>query len=270
MHRLVPEEIGDDRAFLYATGITYDAAEDRWTIRIDPESHLAGPEGDVDIETLRNATLQREQSGTKTRYIGKILFSAGVALRLDGNGVLLRRGENAETDPGKWTSPAGRCDHPPLETALKEFYEELVVLDGKTRQPVFITVDGPSGEFESVYRSSLSAAGIETDPEEWVRFEGVTPEGIREEYATVVTEYGDERFESDMLAYFNEAANTLELRLAVSVETPPETDASTLHFEDVEFDRDIARFSREELETLRAAGELVATDSYLVSNDLFP
>jgi len=266
MRRLIPDEIPDDRAFLYATELTHDRTRDRWTLRIDPDSCFAGPAGEMEIEAIRTASLDRTESADTIQYTGRILFSAGVVLVFDGKLVLLRRGDRAPVDPGKWTSPAGRCEEPPLDTALKEFYEELVIRYGTDGRPVFVTAGDASARFTDVYASSLATTDGSETKDDWLTLPGITLETVRDHYTTIRTEYGDETFSSEMLAYFNEASNTFELRLAIAVETPPELETTAFTFYDAEFDRQIDRFGPEELEAKRNAGELVPTDEYLVAN----
>lgn len=266
MRRLVPDSIPDDRAFLYATELTHDRARNEWTLRIDPDACLAGPAGETAVETIRNAPLERteDETGETVRYTGRILFSAGVVLVLDGKQVLLRRGDHAPTAPGKWTSPAGRCDGPPWDTALKEFYEELVILIGDDR-PLFVTVGDASEHFRDVYASSLAATGWAGPPADWRSLPATTIAAAGDHYETIRTEYGVETFESEMLAYFDDASNTLELRLALAVEMPPDLPLETFTFRDPEFGREIRRFGPAALEAKRAAGALVPTDAYLVA-----
>jgi hypothetical protein len=60
---------------------------------------------------------------------GPVLVSSGSFLFINGKLAITRRSTDAKVDPNLWTTPAGRCDRTPLETALKETVEEIKIYD---------------------------------------------------------------------------------------------------------------------------------------------
>ena len=233
-----PETGGNDEVFLFATEISHDTATDTWRLEVDPDSSLVGPATDRDVAALRTADCERVATDSGYAYRGRLLFSAGVVVLLNGQLVLLQRDAGAPYDPGRWQSPAGRCDGPPGETALRELYEELLVFEGDT--PVFIEYGDRSADFEKIYQSRLASVGGPTNSEAWARYRGTVPAHIDDAFATVELVYGDTTYTGEMLAVFDEANSTLELRylLASSVADP-----DSLRFLDPEYDRRIDRFT---------------------------
>jgi len=60
---------------------------------------------------------------------GPVLVSSGSFLFINNKLAVTRRDAKAKFDPNLWTTPAGRCDRTPLETALKETIEEIRIYD---------------------------------------------------------------------------------------------------------------------------------------------
>lgn len=261
MPKLVPDEYEADTVFATARRVVYDRIEDRWTLQVNPKSGLVGKPVGTPIEECRENRPSRTVKGSATIFEGPMLFSAGVITLVGGQYVLLYRGSDAPTAPEKWTSPAGRGDHDPGMTALKEFYEELLVLENGN--PVFIHFDDRSPDFESIYMSALRGAGVTTQPSECHRIDGATPERYRPYLSTVVTEVGDERYTEEMLVYHDESANTLELRFVIEADISTERVAQ-LTFHDGELNREVRRFSPREFMNL-GPEELVSTDAYFAS-----
>jgi 8-oxo-dGTP pyrophosphatase MutT (NUDIX family) len=228
---------GDDRAFLCASRIAYDAPEDEWRIEVDPESPLVGPAADVDASALRESEVDRVGTERGYEYRGRLLFSAGVVVLVNGRVVLVRRDPDAPSDPGRWQSPAGRCEEPPGDTALRELYEELVVLEGD--RPAFVVYDERSREFEGTYRSTLRRIDRPEPPSEWNRYRGSVPEAAAELSSTVAMEYGERTHTAEMVPFFDERNATLELRYVLAIEVP---EPETLRFLDPEFGRTVRRF----------------------------
>lgn len=253
---MIPDGYGNDEAFLFATEIGHDPTADVWRIVVDPDESLVGPATDREVSALRAADCERVTTETGYAYRGQLLLSAGVVTLLNGQLVLLQRDADAPSDPGRWQSPAGRCDGPPGETALREFYEELLVFEGDT--PVFIEYGGRSTDYEAVYQSRLESVAGPTDPDAWARYRGTVPEAVADEFATVELVYGDDTYTDEMLAVFDEASSTLELRylVAAGVSAP-----ERLRFVDPEYGRRVERF-----EPAAVAGmtdELVPADAAL-------
>jgi 8-oxo-dGTP pyrophosphatase MutT (NUDIX family) len=260
---MISDTYDDDEAFLFATRIEHTADEGRWTIYVDPDEHLVGPATDLSVDTLRESGHDCVKTDGQRSYRGRLLFSAGVVLLVNGQPVLLQRGPGAPSDPGKWQSPAGRCEHPPGETALKEFYEELVVLEDD--RPVFVTYDGQSGEFKSTYELTLQHIGRHTSPEKWSRYRGTIPDVAVDQVSTVELTFGEQLYTDEMVAFFDENNSTLELRYVIEIETPtPER----MEFLDGEFDRTVRRFDPAKVCEMDP-DDLVPTDAYL-ADKLYP
>lgn len=253
---MIPDRFGNDEAFLFATEIEHDKSRNVWTIRVDPDCCLVGPAVDRDIKTLRTSHHDLTETSTGEQYSGRLLFSAGVVLLLNGKLVLLRRGPNAPSDPEKWQSPAGRCDGLPSETALSELYEELVVFEND--HPVFVTYGERSNSLEPSYESALQRVDYYVEPDEWNRYSGTVPAPAKELLATIELEYGTEVYTDEMVAFFDQDASTLELRyvLKTEVATP-----STIKCLDSEFGRTVELFEPETV--IIMDDKLVSTQAYL-------
>lgn len=259
MRKLVDDCHEDDAVFAVAERVVYDAEANRWMLRIDPEEGLVGEPVGTPVADVQADPPDRTVSGDRTVLEGPVLFSAGVVTLIDGGFVLLYRDTGAPTAPERWTSPAGRGDHDPGTTALKEFYEELLILDEGT--PVFVIVDDRSAALEDTYAAALDGVGITEPPSEWRRVAGATPERYRPHLSTVVTEVDDERYVDEMFAYYDEDVNTLEFRFVVEIEGLTDR-PDALSFRDGEFGRTVRQFSPEEYCALDRE-ELVPTDAYL-------
>lgn len=259
MTRLIPEQYEDDEVFAFASEVVHDRNIDSWTIRIDPDEYLVGDTTGPTVDELRTERPSQTESGDRTVYRGRILVSAGVVTVVDTEYVLCRRSAEAPTDPGLWTSPAGRLDHDPASTARKEFYEELVLCVSET--PVFVDLPGSEGVFEATYETTLRRVDASHSPETWYRFDAKTPERWRPHLSTVVTEFGSERWRDELFAFYDESANTLELRMVVSVDLRASL-ADDVWFRDGEYDRPVRRFSRDALVGM-PDDDLVPTDAYI-------
>lgn len=257
---MIPDRYGDDQVFLFATEVEHDTAAEEWYIRVDPEDRLVGPAVDRDVATLRASDTRRVDTDTGYAYRGGILFSAGAVLVVNGQLVLLERDNAAPSDPGLWQSPAGRCEEQPGVTGYRELYEEVAIVEGD--RPVFIepTSDDWSAPFEGTYAETLRRCGFEAPPDEWVHYRGTVPAAARSQTATVITEYGSQRYTCEMIAFFDEESSTLELRHPVAIEVD---DPAALEFADGEFDRTVRRFPPEEVVSMADDGDLVPTDTYL-------
>lgn len=235
-----------DKRFFYASEIRHDAQNGEWHIRIDPEDCLTGYSDVVDedpqLGEISDRSLTVREMVDATVYEGPILLSAGVVLCVGDRFVLFERDADAPVAPLTWTSPAGRCDTTPIRTALGELYEELLIsADGRPA-----VVAPPDHEpVTDVYDRTLRWNGIDTDPDDWVRVDAVTPDQFADLQATVITEYGDERHKTMFWPYLDETNSTLELRKIYRIETPE--DVNSLRFEDAEFDRRTGVLTKSEL-----------------------
>lgn len=259
MRKLVPDRYEDDTVFAAAERVVHDHEANRWTLRVDPGEGLVGDPVGTSVRDVQAERPERTTDGDVTVLEGPVLFSAGVVTLVDDRFALLYRDADAPTAPERWTSPAGRGDYDPGTTALKEFYEELLIVEDGT--PVFVTFDERSSELEDAYAAALRGIGITTPPSEWHRVTGTTPERYRPHLSTVVTEIDSERYTDEMLVYYDEDANTLECRFVIAVDLPIDRGAA-LSFHDGEFDRTVRRFTRSEYCNLDRT-DLVPTDAYL-------
>jgi 8-oxo-dGTP pyrophosphatase MutT (NUDIX family) len=245
----IPEDRRDE-VFFYAREIHHDERTDEWTVQLDSENCLTGYSDDVDfspsVDEISGRSLASHEEGETTVYEGPVLLSAGVVLCVNDRFVLFERDADAPVDPLRWTSPAGRCDTTPRRTALKELYEELLVIaDGR---PALIVP--PEGDaHEDVYDETLRRNGIHSPPEDWVRLRADVPEQFRHLYARVTTAYGEDRYVDEFWPFLDEASSTLELRKVYRIE--PGEEVGSLQFEDGEYGR------KTEVVT---EGELVAMD----------
>lgn len=264
MTRIVPEGYDDDTVFCFASRVVYHRDADRWDIQVDPEHCLAGAVGPAvsEIQAETPSIAEREDCVV---YDGRILFSAGVVFVVNDMHVLLERGPNAPTAPGKWTSPAGRCEHDPGTTALKEFYEELALT--VRDRPAFVRWGDRSATHVDTYRETLQRVGYDTPRAEWHDLDATVSDSLAASLSDVTTTYRDHQSRDEMLAYYDSATNTLELRFVLRVALPAET-VESLSLHDGEFDRRVALFDRQTLQQLPPS-TLVATDRYLVT-ELLP
>lgn len=263
MTRLVPDAYEDDTVFLYASEVVHREDADTWVLRLDPENCLAGAVG-PSISTLRDATPTEKPVDGARLFDGPVLFSAGVLLLVNDRHLLLQRGDDAPTDPGLWTSPAGRCEHDPGTTALKEFYEELAIAVDDT--PALVTWGDRTRDHTATYRRTLERVGWDAPEASWRELDAEVPPAFEDQLSTVVTEYGDRTFRDRMLVYFDADANTLELRFVLRI-TPSSAVREALSFRDGEFDRTVRLFDREQLRRVPRSA-LVATDAFVVDEIL--
>ncbi len=75
----------------------------------------------------------KKLSNSKTNKEKGVLVSSGSFLFVNNMLALTQRTKDTLYDPGKWTSPAGRCDLSPLNTAYAETVEEIAICDEKNR-----------------------------------------------------------------------------------------------------------------------------------------
>ena len=123
-----------DTIFFIADSIEQNTEGD-WTIQINTSSLGGGfvrlnkniPAEIPTIPALRN----KETSGILFSWVGMLSILTKSWERVY---PLIHRDENAPSDPGKFTLPAGRCDKTPWATVYEEIIEELVLFwkkDGK-------------------------------------------------------------------------------------------------------------------------------------------
>lgn len=248
MNDRIPER-REDELFFYANRLVYDGETDRWEIHVDPDDCLTGYADAVDVShpiaAIEDSEPTVRNEGSRVVYEGRLLFSAGVILLIDGHVVLLYRDAEAPVDPCKWTSPAGRCDNTPGRTALQELYEELLVVsDGR---PVHIAV--PDREtLTGPYQRTLRNNGIYASTTDWETVTAGCPPDYEPVVSTVETHYGDETAVDEFWAYFNTDSSVLELRYIIEISTPDSI--PMIRFEDGEYDRQTALFTHDELQAI--------------------
>ena len=260
----------DDTIFFYATKLEkyHDLT---WSIDVDPASCLvsmaANTEGLPTVNNLRKGSLQKTVEDDRIIYQGKILLSSGIMLTVNDKILMLFRDEDAPVEPLKWTSPAGRCDREPFLTALKEFYEEVILFDRISGKPVFVAF--PKHEYfeqvKQIFRLTLARKGFIQPVEEWIfinadfeRNNSTLLQSVRTCFESCETTDDDDRetYTGMFFPFMDEENNTLELRLLASVSMPNKTEVQ-LAFCDGEYERTVKLFTKEDF--------LRIEDTYLVS-----
>lgn len=251
-----------DAVFLKGRTAVHDRTRNRWLVAVDPLDPVVAFRDVPGAYTTVREVAAREPTvtadGATVRVEGPFLIGAGVALLAGDDLVCLRRSERASFDPGAWTTPAGRLDHAPVETAYRELYEELLVtVDG---DPAFVAPDpdaGAEAALREVYAETVANAGLDSDPSAWTRLPTTVPDAYEPQLAAVETVAGDHVERASLLATFVEAANTLELRSVARVPDRP-----GLAFADGEGDRPVRRMSPADLRAADA-DDLVPFLQYL-------
>lgn len=259
---MIPDEYADDEAFVLASEIRY-REDDGWTVRVEPDGAVAGPETDRSVTAVQSASLERTETESGVRWTGDILVSSGVIALLNGELAMLWRDDDAPSDAECWQSPAGRCEGPPGETALREFYEELVVIeDGR---PAFVQVDERSAAYEEEYEAALRRVDRHAPPADWRRYDAEVPPAAEPFLETVEVTFGTQQWTETMLCFFDEEASTLELRFVVATDVE---DPEALELLDGEFDRHVERFDPATAAAMDR-DDLVPTDAHLAET-LYP
>ncbi len=108
-----------------------------WRVKIESETPAVALNQKIkDKFNLKDLPIIQDIRKRKQKFKDYSLISGGsfVWLSKGGNSklVLLRRDEQAPTDPGCLTGPAGRCGEPPSSTTVNETNEELIIIKSKT------------------------------------------------------------------------------------------------------------------------------------------
>ncbi len=132
-----------------------------------------------------------------------VLISSGSFLFINNNLVLTKRTTSARVDPGKWTSPAGRCDRTPLKTALKETVEEIEIIVCCKNIETFIYPEGSENFVENRENSAF------------VPYE--SSNGLFDIKLNKIEFYldGELKEKSELWFYYDVKTNTLEFRLPI-------------------------------------------------------
>jgi hypothetical protein len=273
MNQFIPSQL-DDKVFFYSRKLVND--NDIWHIHVDPASCLVSMGNSEDglptVADLRQGVLQKKSERDSVVYEGRILLSSGVILTINNKILMLMRDDEAPVDPLKWTSPAGRCDREPVLTALKEYYEEVILFDHVSGEPVFVTF--PDNDYaeavKEIYRTTLIRKGFKHPTTEWISFTADFGSRNRLHLQTVRTCFGSDEMTDDddrrevfidnYFPFFDEENNTLELRLLASLSIPDETEAR-LAYCDGEYERPVKLFSEKEFMQMTHLS-MVSTMSY--------
>jgi hypothetical protein len=257
MNRFIPHCL-NDTVFFYATKL--EKCHDlTWSVDVDPAACLvsmaANTEGLSTVNELREGSLLKTVEDDRIIYQGKILLSSGIILAVNDKILMLLRDDEAPVDPLKWTSAAGRCDREPFLTALKEFYEEIILFDSVSGQPVFVIF--PENDYlkeaKEIYRATLARKGFKHPVAEWVfinadfdRHNSSLLQQVRTRFASgeITGDGAPEVFTDMFFPFMDEENNTLELRLLASVSIPDKTE-SQLAFCDGEYKRTVKLFTVE-------------------------
>lgn len=259
----------DDKVYFFAKELVHDLQDGSWLMKVNPAAGLVcmkeNQQGWPTVQDLRRERAQEEWRGRQAIYTGRILFSAGVILLLNGKILLFQRDAEALVDPRLWTTPAGRCDREPQMTAYKEFYEEVIILDGSQNRPVLIIFQGSEvylDYLKKVYAKTLRRQGFAWPVAQWASWHAAPLElpapliqTVRVQVEGGETGHGQtvpEAYEGRFLVFWDQNHNTLELRSVVSLEIPPEQEAG-LKLMDGEFNRPVKLFPRARFWELEAS-----------------
>jgi hypothetical protein len=274
MNHFIPPHM-DDTVYFYARKIVRRLPSN-WYIHVAPAACRVSMknqgEGFPTVEDLRQNVPQRITEPGKVIYEGRVLFSGGIILTINDKILMLQRDRDAPVDPLKWTSPAGRCDREPLLTALKEFYEEVILFDKVLGKPIFVTFGNVAyfEQLKEIYGETVKRKGFEYPSNEWI-FVYADVESKDEAYLQEVqTCFGpdetsdtfseQEVFTGRFFTFFDEEGNTLEMRLLASLLIAAETEAN-MAFRDGEYERTVKLFTKEEFMFMKESA-LVRTISY--------
>jgi hypothetical protein len=276
MNRFIPESL-NDMVFFYA-GRVVKKRDSGWSIYVDSDNCLVSldeMEGMPSIDEFRMADLQEKTVDEQVIYEGKVLFSGGVILTINDRILMLLRDRDARVDPLKWTSPAGRCDREPLFTSIKEFYEEVIIIDRKSGVPVFVTFSEGQAyarELETVYAKTLKVKGLEDNVEKWDFVRARSSDRYNLDIDVVCTYFGPfensggsrigETFEGRFFTFFNKEDNTLELRLSTSVCFPFEVEDRLEFLDGEKYGRSVRLFSEQDFLELGKASLVDTMDHF--------
>lgn len=259
MNHFIPHNL-DDEVFFYARRLINER-EAHWNIHIDPNECLVSlkdmGDGMPMVEELRQGKLQKQTTGDQISYEGRVLFSGGIILTVNGKILMLFRDEGAPVEPLKWTSPSGRCDREPLLTSLKEFYEEVIIYDQISGNPIFVEFQdrGYTEDLKKIYSKTLKTKGFDKRFQQWEFIQAEMNNRFSTYLHKVQTSFGpydqsnvsinNEIYQGNFFTYFDEEGNTLEMRLLAALSISAEKEAQ-LAFQDGEYERDVKLFSKED------------------------
>lgn len=210
-----------DRVFWYAHHI--DIKTDQINIYIDSKQCLVAFADLAKQLQLPSVEQLSHQGDALTHILSEhkpVLVSSGSFLWINDSLVVTRRNADTSFDPLHWTTPAGRCDVLPVQTAYKETAEEI---HGFTTQNDHLWMPEPT----------LAYLNCDTAQSYPVRHCFPEPFTAKISMATVRTWLDDTCLEQgEMWYYYSRAVNTLELRLPMLASL----DAQSIHFQNAEFD----------------------------------
>lgn len=183
------------------------------------------------ISYIANLNQSKNQDNAFSNQI-PVLVSSGCFLWINNKLLLTRRDNKTTFDPLHWTTPAGRCDRLPLQTALKELSEEIIIYDDKK-----IYAAEQTKPFVSQKNNVQFYHAIEKFPSDFSDIQ-----------LHIINTYIDGNLvESAKLWYFyNPHVNTLELRLPLVAELP-----HNIQIKNAEFDQPTCLATMEELHNLQ-------------------
>lgn len=272
MNHFIPNA-DDDKVFFYARHLVRHGAE--WMLVVDANACLvslveAGT-GYPTVSELRRSPMKKVVAPGRTTYEGRILFSAGVTLTINGKALMLLRDGDAPVDPSMWTGPAGRCDREPALTALKEFYEEVILFDRVSGRPIFVVLENGmySVEARSIYRATLTRKGFGRSVEDWIFWDadvgryGAHLEEVRTCFGPGAPAdcSGGEVHSGRFWVFIDEETATLELRLLAGLTVSGEMEGR-LAFCDGEYDRAVRLFEIDELLRMDKGSLVSAMDHF--------
>lgn len=248
MNHFIGSELSD-QVFFYAESLAMD--DRSYDVIVNPGACLVGmkvrPGAPLTVDDVRRSMVRKTERNNTQSYDGKILLSGGVILTINGKLLMLLRDEGAPVDPLTWTSAAGRCDREPLLTSLMEFYEEIILVDTKTGRPVFVVFPGHAYDTDATdtYCETLRNKGLDCRPEKWIKHAAVIDEMCPAVMRVVNTRFAAESYTNNFFIYYDDAFNTLELRILASLKISAEDEAN-LSLRDGEYNRQVRMFTKAE------------------------
>lgn len=186
----------NDKVFWYASSVSYE--KECIIISIDSENIVSNSSVCKELNCLTISDLMGGDA-TKSGY----LVSSGVFLWINKKFIITQRTLDAVFDPGKWTSPAGRCDRTPYETAFKELVEEVSIFSNRDNKPYI-----PNKKFINYDKYQCHRYDVDEN----------THEIINLPFVVVKTFLNGALIEKKSMYFFmNKSNNTVELRLPVSI-----------------------------------------------------
>lgn len=132
------EELESDKVFYYAE-VKHNKKNDTYRVMIDTGNFKVSMRDDglEDVRDMRKAIVSPRAEGSEVVF-PRQLVSAGMLCFFKDKAVFLKRDDKAPVEPNKIQIPAGRCSETPFTTSVKEFGEEVGVIDKRSGKEVSV------------------------------------------------------------------------------------------------------------------------------------